>query len=124
MKLSQAKMELSKERMTLQNYERQLRQTKCSLCRIGAQNRDLSEQDPLNDITMPGRFTSKLISTNPNDEYDSGLPNVDDLLANDARIDIPLVSPRKWNLTFMEAIDDIPNVTAEADLLIEKLSSI
>lgn len=49
-KLSQAKMELGKERMELQGVRQQLRQSKCSLCRIGAQNREISELDPLNDI--------------------------------------------------------------------------
>lgn len=49
-KLSQAKMELGKERMELQGLRQQLRQSKCSLCRIGAQNREISELDPLNDI--------------------------------------------------------------------------
>lgn len=49
-KLSQAKMELGRERMELQGLRQQLRQSKCSLCRIGAQNREISELDPLNDI--------------------------------------------------------------------------
>lgn len=43
-------MELGKERMELQGMRQQLRQSKCSLCRIGAQNREISELDPLNDI--------------------------------------------------------------------------
>lgn len=53
-KLSQAKMELGKERMELQILRQQLRQSKCSLCRIGVQNREISELDPLNDIDSHG----------------------------------------------------------------------
>lgn len=49
-KLSQAKMEMGRERMELQGIRQQLRQSKCSLCRIGVQNREISELDPLNDI--------------------------------------------------------------------------
>lgn len=53
-KLSQAKMELGRERMELQGIRQQLRQSKCSLCRIGVQNREISELDPLNDIDSKG----------------------------------------------------------------------
>lgn len=53
-KLSHAKLELGRERMELQGLRQQLRQSKCSLCRIGVQNREISELDPLNDIDSGG----------------------------------------------------------------------
>lgn len=134
MRVSQAKMELSKERVALQNYARQLRQTKCSLCRIGVQNRDLSRLDPLADIAKE-KFNPKMnfVTGNPSsiDEFDYGLPTVDDLLMTDGKIEnfdvLPSFSPRKWNLSFMEHADeDLPNVVVgdTEEFLATKMSSI
>ena len=41
--LSQAKLEISKERLELQTMRRKLFQTRCSLCKIGEQSKEISE---------------------------------------------------------------------------------
>lgn len=89
-KLSQAKMELGKERMELQGLRQQLRQSKCSLCRIGAQNREISELDPLNDIVGNDKLYSKLdvFSSNSFDGLQQRLSNVETMI-DDVIINIP-----------------------------------
>lgn len=89
-KLSQAKMDLGKERMELQGLRQQLRQSKCSLCRIGAQNREISELDPLNDIVGNDKLYSKLdvFSSNSFDGLQQRLSNVETMI-DDVIINIP-----------------------------------
>lgn len=83
-KLSQAKMELGKERMELQHLRQQLHQSKCSLCRIGVKNTEISDFDPLNDISTNDK---PLFSSNSFGGLQQRLSNVeamiDDVIIND-----------------------------------------
>lgn len=126
-KLSQAKIHLSKERIALQNVAQQLRQSKCSLCRIGIQNRDLSEMDPLMDIKTKLNSTKTNLPHHPiMDDFDSGLPTVDDILATESRIDsfMPLFSPHKWNYSLYEAKDIESENEYDADLNMAKMNAV
>lgn len=125
-KLTQAKIDLSKERIALQNLGQQLRQSKCSLCRIGIQSRELSAMDPLNDIKTKLNSTKTNLPNHPLDDFDAGLPTVDDLLATESRIDsfMPLFSPHKWNYSLIEAKDIESENEYDADLNIAKMNAI
>lgn len=120
-KLSQSKMELGKERMELQALRQQLRQSKCSLCRIGAQNREISELDPLNDIdsniggivgtmdqTKPSSSLSKfdIFSSNSFDGLQQRLLNVEAMI-DDVVISAPQ-SPKHRHLFNLNASDRLP----------------
>lgn len=89
-KLSQAKLELGKERVELQGARQQLRQSKCSLCRIDAQNREIAELDPLNDIAANDRPLQKfdIFSSNSFDGLQQRLINVESMI-DDVIITIP-----------------------------------
>lgn len=90
-KLSQAKMELSKERMELQHLRQQLRQSKCSLCRIGLKNTEISELDPLNDITAndaPPLTKFDFFTSNSFDGLQQRLSNVEAMI-DDVIINVP-----------------------------------
>lgn len=105
-KLSEAKMELGKERMELQRLRQQLRQSKCSLCRIGAQNREISEIDPMNDIVNDKPFGKlDFFSSNSFDGLQQRLSNVETMI-DDVVINIPQLStPMKlYNLS-----ENLPN---------------
>lgn len=86
-KLSRDKMELGKERMELQRLRQQLRQSKCSLCRIGAQNREISELDPLNDIATNDEPFPKfdILSTNSFDGLQQRLTHIEAMI-DDAKL--------------------------------------
>lgn len=81
-KLAQAKMELGKERMELQNLKQQLRQSKCSLCRIGAKNTEISELNLLNDIITHDKplKNSDIFSASSFDGLQQRLSNVEALI--------------------------------------------
>lgn len=97
-KLAQAKMELGKERMELQHLRQQLRQSKCSLCRIGEKNTEISELNPLNDITVHDKPLTKydLFSASSFDGLQQRLSNVEALM-DDVAVNIPK-SPKSHHL--------------------------
>lgn len=125
-KLSQAKIDLSKERITLQHLAKQLRQSKCSLCRIGIQNNELSDMDPLNDIKIKLNSTNTNLPHHPMDDFDSGLPTVDDILATESRIDsfMPFFSSHKWNYSHIEAKDIESENEYDANLNMAKMNAV
>lgn len=125
-KLSQTKIDLSKERIALLNVAQQLRQSKCSLCRIGIQNCELSEIDPLNDIKTKLNSTKTNLPHHPMDDFDSGLPTVDDILATESRIDsfVPFFSSHKWNYSLIEAKDIESENEYDADLNMAKINAV
>lgn len=88
-KLSQTKMELGKERVELQHMRQQLRQSKCSLCRIGYKNAEISELDPLKDITTHDKSIPKFdfLSSNSFDGLQQRLTNVESMI--DDVINVP-----------------------------------
>lgn len=106
-KLSQAKMELGKERMELQGVRQQLRQSKCSLCRIGAQNREISELDPLNDIDANDKPLSKLdiFSSNSFDGLQQRLSNVEAMI-DDVVVHIPQSPNRRHIIPFNDSLSN------------------
>lgn len=87
-KLSQSKMELGKERMELQHLRQQLRQSKCSLCRIGVKNTEISDLDPLNDITDKPLPNIDIFSSNSFDGLQQRLSNVEAMI-DDVIINVP-----------------------------------
>lgn len=89
-KLAQAKMELGKERMELEHLKQQLRQSKCSLCRIGVKNTEISELNPLNDITVHDKPLKNydIFSTSSFDVLHQRLSNVEALI-DDAVVNVP-----------------------------------
>lgn len=97
-KLSQAKMELGKERMELQHLRQQLRQSKCSLCRIGVKNAEISELDPLKDIDANDGPLAKFdfFTSNSFDGLQQRLSNVEAMI-DDVIINVPQ-SPKHRNL--------------------------
>lgn len=51
--VSEAKIQLSVARMELQRLKQQIRQSKCSLCRVGAQNQNIDDHgSALDDIVL------------------------------------------------------------------------
>lgn len=51
--VAEAKIQLSTSRMELQRLKQQIRQSKCSLCRVGAQNQSIADQGSvLDDIVL------------------------------------------------------------------------
>lgn len=96
-KFSQAKMELGKERMELHRLRQQLRSSKCSLCRIGAQNRDISEMDPLDDITTvndkPGPKLDFFAMNSSFDGLQQRLSNADFMIDLPTQIDFSNLRP-------------------------------
>lgn len=89
-KLSYAKIELSKERVKLQNLQSQLRRSKCSLCRIGEQSKEIIESDPLADIIGGGNADEPQMNSSGSgletmkfgnaDHFQRSVPSVDELL--------------------------------------------
>lgn len=112
-KLSQAKMELGKERMELQRLRQQLRQSKCSLCRIGVKNTEISELDPLNDITTNDGPLTKFdfFTSNSFDGLQQRLSNVEAMI-DDVIINVPQ-SPKHQNL-FQINPDDTANLLSKS----------
>ncbi|XP_031622610.1 interaptin [Contarinia nasturtii] len=96
-KLSQTKMELGKERVELQQMRQQLRQSKCSLCRIGYKNAEISELDPLNDISIHNKSMPKFdfLSSNSFEGLQQRLSNVDSMI--DEVINVPQSSMYNLN---------------------------
>lgn len=105
--LSHAKMELGKERMELQGIRQQLRQSKCSLCRIGAQNREISELDPLNDIDAHDKPFTKfdIFSSNSFDGLQQRLSNVEAMI-DDVIVGVPQ-SPNQRHLFRLNGNDSL-----------------
>lgn len=118
-KLSQAKMELGKERMELQGLRQQLRQSKCSLCRIGAQNREISELDPLNDIDASDKPYQKfdIFSSNSFDGLQQRLSNVEAMI-DDVIITVPQ-SPKHRHLFHLNANDVSQNAHSLPKIVID-----
>lgn len=121
-KLSQAKMELGKERMDLQGLRRQLRQSKCSLCRIGAQNHEISELDPLNDISAAAHVNKSyakfdIFSSNSFDGLQQRLSNVESMI-DDVIIDVPQ-SPKNRHLFHLNANDSSQNAHSLPKIVID-----
>lgn len=120
-KLSQAKMELGKERMELQGLRQQLRQSKCSLCRIGAQNREISELDPLNDIDGTAMdplakpsSSSLFFSANSFDGLQQRLLNVEAMI-DDVVISAPQSPSRQRHLFHLNGSGDrLPTAAAHS----------
>lgn len=79
--LSDAKIKLGEKRMEFQRLRHQVLQSKCSLCRIGAQNQEIFELDPLNDITSD--IEAKNSFQKENNVFKPDLFSVDNILAQE-----------------------------------------
>lgn len=119
-KLSQAKMELGKERMELQHLRQQLRQSKCSLCRIGVKNTEISELDPLKDISAntDGPLTKfDFFTSNSFDGLQQRLSNVEAMI-DDVIINVPQ-SPKPRNFYHINPDDSLPSANLLSKTIID-----
>lgn len=98
--LSDAKIKLGEKRMEFQRLRHQILQSKCSLCRIGAQNQEIFELDPLNDITSDGERNKSF--TKENNDFKHDLFSVDNLLVQETNSNIAypnsFLQSQKWSI--------------------------
>lgn len=65
-KLSEAKVQLSANRMELQRIKQRIQQSRCSLCRIGVQNQAIAEhENTLDDVILNNEISTDLKRRSP-----------------------------------------------------------
>lgn len=126
-KLSQEKLEISKERLELQNLRKKLYQTRCSLCKIGEQSKEISDLLTKTDIDekIPSNlvFDNSLYVNNFNSKIMDNIEpvnHVHDLLNREVLW--PTTSTDRTNNNgrpFEIDLDDVPNIADTSDNLLD-----
>lgn len=111
--LSQAKIDLGKERMELQYLRQQLMQSKCSLCRIGVQNTEL-------DISIQNKPSNNPIfqMSNSFDGLHQHLSNVETLI-DDVIVNVPQ-SPESHHVYHLGSDEHLPNAKSFIKSIIDQ----
>lgn len=110
-KLSQAKLELSRERMRLQQLTKQFYETRCSLCKLSDQRLEMP------DMLNTSNEYMHAIPAQP----DSRMPTVDELLNSDAHSIIDRLSLKLNQLPAHNNKWSAPENVLDPDLLMVKL---
>lgn len=83
-RLAEAKIQLSATRMELQRQKHQIRQSKCSLCRIGAQNQEIAEHGGiLDDMTLTEQLPT-LMNSRTAVHMHADINSIDDMVLIDS----------------------------------------
>lgn len=102
-RLSDAKIQLSATRMELQRLKHQIRQSKCSLCRIGAQNQDMAEHGGILDDTALNEHLPTQMNARTSVNMHADINSIDDIVLMDcvSRLDdnqLPTSSMKHYSL--------------------------